>query len=828
MTDLLRPIPNPAARRVWPLLALLLAGGLILLGAPPAARYPAASLVLFFLPGWTLLEAFFPGPDSAPERLLLALGLSLALTTLLSLYLVYLPGPLTMAQVLIAAGGLTLLLQGLSWRQATLSPLRWPTGRQGLILLLLLGLVLALRLPRLGYAEFHEDEVEVTALAVRAIQGEDYALFLHRKGPVQTLLPVSAWLLGGRINEAWARFPFALASVGTTLLGYMMARRLAGPVAGVVAGGLLALNGYNLVFGRMVQYQSIVLFLSLLALYALWRADWEHSPRWLALSALLTAITLLAHYDSLLYLPVILLMMLAARRQRAIVVSLLGLAAILLSFYVPYVRDPQFQHTLAYLRESRVGTDALYNNLDTLRRLDAVYSSRFYLPLLAVLCLAYAGSLARRRGLGWLWPALILGAIASTVEQKELWQIADLNLAIAPWLALGGWGWFRLRQAGRAAQSVWLWWLVPLGSYLFLVDDPRTHLYVAYSGWALIAGQGAASLWRRLAQPGQAWLRAGAALALALVCGLCLVYLQLIYFQTERAYRDLWERGSALALARLYGDLPQPRSYFGYPKHTGWKGVGALREQGLISGDFRSFGEEEFSVPIWYTFQTPRSCYTDPALYLVTRPLAELAQQAPPELIAQYGHVGDIVTEGQARIHLLQQGAAPAAPAVYDWRELAARFDARATPENFAASARPAQPLPARFGQAIDFLGFSLSRTRLAPGQTLNLDLYWLARDAVARNYRAFVHLDPDNKWGQQDDDPACRVPTGLWRAGQRLQGQFRIIVDPATPPGTYPLVLGLYEPESGQRLPISRGEGAPPTDSLTLAMIQVVADAGD
>ncbi len=813
-------------RRGWPPAILFLAGATILLTEEPAARYPAAAFILFLLPGWSLLAAFFPKFNPFPERLIVAVGISLALTTLVTLYITLLPGPNSTTQLLAVYFSFIVILQLMSWRHQDLPPLLWPSLRRSVELLFLLGLVLLLRLPMLGYAEFHEDEVEVTALAVRALQGEDFALFLHRKGPVQTLLPMAGWLLGWQITEGWARFPFALASICTTLLGYLMARRLGGPVAGIVTGVLLAINGYNIAFGRMVQYQAIVLFLGLLALFCTWQAQRRAVYRWFGLSALLLAITLLAHFDSLLYVPVILFMMAitwkhpAARRW--IIFSLLLLLAILLGFYVPYVRDPQFVHTLSYLRDSRVGSGLLYNNLDTLQKLDASYSSRFYLPLLTILTLAFIINLARRRRSAWLWLISILIAIALTISRAKLWQVSDVNLAVIPWIILGGWGWFQLRQADWRLQSVWLWWLLPLGGYLFLVDDPRTHLYVAYTGWAIVAGLGAAIIWQHLPQTTGTWLKAGAAAAFFVVCGLCLIYLQLVFFQTERAFRELYNDRQNRSFKWVYRNLPEPRNYFGYPKQVGWKGVGVLYQQGIISGDFRSYGEEEFSVPIWYTFQTARSCYTDPALYLVTVPMEELESGAPAKLLEHYGHVGNIMVEDIPSIHLVQKDKELEYPKNYSLTELIPLFDDQATLENFTANAQPAQPVNAHFGQTIDFSGFTLSDTSLTPNQTLNIELYWQARQNITANYRAFLHLEQGRIWGQHDDDPACRLPTSVWRAGQTLQGQFRITVAPETPPGAYRLLLGLYDQESGERLPVTYANEAGSADSIVLTEIQI------
>ncbi len=129
-----------------------------------------------------------------------------------------------------------------------------------------------------------------------------------------------------------------------------------------------------------------------------------------------------------------------------------------------------------------------------------------------------------------------------------------------------------------------------------------------------------------------------------------------------------------------------------------------------------------------------------------------------------------------------------------------------------------------QFGSAIKFEGYDLPATTVAPGDILYVDLYWRALENPGGNYRAFVHLtDGAALWGQQDDDPACRLPTSIWRAGQRGRGQFRLPLNPKTPPGRYPLIIGLYEANTLERLKITAGPGQVGDDFLWLVDIEVV-----
>jgi hypothetical protein len=832
------------------LIALIAADALLLI---PPVRYPAALMLLLFLPGWAWLPALASSPLERAERLLFAIGLSFALTIFGTMFALYLPGPLTATHLLVMTN--LLILAGIVWQGAgDPSPSNPLSHLPSLILLLLVILLAAaLRLPRLGYAEFHEDEAEMLMLGVRVVAGEDYALFLHRKGPAQMLLPVALWVLGGQITEATARFPFALSSILSAATLFVIGRRWWGWRAGLTAGLLWAVNGYAIAFGRMTQYQAIIFFLGPLAIYALYLAGRERRPGLQIVAAILLAACLLAHFDALLLLPAVAylgwLILFRPPHHSSFIThhSLIALTlffALLAAFYVPYVLDPEFSHTTAYLAESRVKPGLLYNNLNLLRRLDKDYSSPFYLPVLAVGLATCVG-----RQVWHKWPALprscappllrppaplpLLAALGltalSTVWLPGWWQAGAWSLAVVPWVLLG------LLCFGAAptveAKIAWVMFGAPFVGYLFLVEDPRTHLYILYPGAVLLAaaGLGGSPLPNplpetphpnplprgegtgiRLTSPPGDRREEGLLIAVLLIlCAGVIFYEGVIFLQTETALTQtawdgtIWET--------LYDDLPKARTYFGYPKREGWKAIGALRTQGLFPGDFRSVNEE-FIIPIWYNYGQARSCYETPTHFFVRA----AGNEETPELPAEYSEVARIEREGEVRLHIFSAGPPAETITTYALEALEADFDRQATPAEFIRQAEPTVLRLTQFGPAIELMGYDLPANTIAPGETLHLNLYWHALRPPDGDYRAFVHLtDGTILWAQQDETPACRLPTSLWREGQRSVGQFRLAIPPETPPGRYAVIIGLYHAERLERLKITASATDQPGDDF-------------
>ena len=116
--------------------------------------------------------------------------------------------------------------------------------------------------------------------------------------------------------------------------------------------------------------------------------------------------------------------------------------------------------------------------------------------------------------------------------------------------------------------------------------------------------------------------------------------------------------------------------------------------------------------------------------------------------------------------------------------------------------APPQYSMQARFGDSIALAGADLS----APlhGRVLTYTLHWQALAPISQNYTVFAHLldAVGNLRAQEDTMPHNgRYPTSLWSPGEIILDPHILHFPSDLEPGRYTLRVGLYDPETGQRL---------------------------
>lgn len=116
--------------------------------------------------------------------------------------------------------------------------------------------------------------------------------------------------------------------------------------------------------------------------------------------------------------------------------------------------------------------------------------------------------------------------------------------------------------------------------------------------------------------------------------------------------------------------------------------------------------------------------------------------------------------------------------------------------------------LSVNFGNQINLLGYDLPSSSVRPGETFELTAYWQAQQPLQTAYSSLAHLvdAEDNLYAGQDNLHPGTLPTTQWQPWGYVRDPHPVRVPFGAPPGDYWLALGLYEPSSWQRLPVLHG----------------------
>ncbi len=838
------------------LFVALLLGNAIILFIPlnwSWLRWPTALIFTFVLPGLAWLPFLnWMHTSRAVERAVLIFGFSSLLASLALYIAVIVPGPFTETPVFIAlnlttlAGLLAQVIKhnkssSLSAKPNTQLALQWPPKTILFVLIIIIAVAALTRFTRLGYAEFHEDELENMRLIVRAYKGEEFVPFIDSKGPIHWLLPAALWYSNGWVNEGLARMPMALSALMLVPLMYALGRRMSqdNPAVGLFAAAFVTLNGFYIALAHHVENRALIVFWGALALWFAYRYYKEGINSFLLHTGFTLAIGLIAHPTVLLYLPVVIFIvgvkLYQSQNRSGQWPWLLGGAglfgAITALFYVPYLLGPDIGLIYQYFAEERVGTAFLYNKVYVMFGEDRLYSTRYHAPVLVLLLVwLFTRQFARLGWPGWLIFGGLGLAIISTLVWPAVWLIGSVNVAFSPY-ALLTLAILLLPQPSLELKTNVLWFSVPFGVLLFLAQDASNHIQIAYTGFAMLAAFGLQDLWQFLSRPDRTTvltqvIKVITVVAFILIIPLIVFYQYLLFNAQVTTYwqaRTDYVNNLNSSYTTIYGIIPRPRKLISNPRLGGWKAVGYLHETGILPGDFRSINES-FAVPIWYTFQTPRSCYTDPQNYWARKNWDGWRAKEQDITAQDYSLTRTVLVDQQPKLHLYEKGSFTGEPEIIDMEDYRQAFDHLATPARFAQAEDIQQATSLNFGDKLLMRGYSLPTT-VQPGQLLPVDIYWDTLASMDIRYRGFVHLfDADsNRIAQHDDDPACRLLTTEMRPGQQSARQFRLPIPPETPPGQYTVILGIYHPATFEPLPIwDNMAQQSPGDSFVLGQITV------
>ena len=153
-----------------------------------------------------------------------------------------------------------------------------------------------------------------------------------------------------------------------------------------------------------------------------------------------------------------------------------------------------------------------------------------------------------------------------------------------------------------------------------------------------------------------------------------------------------------------------------------------------------------------------------------------------------------------------------------------ARGDGSAGGQRLVLYYFPAQPLTVATLEATFGADITLEHAGLASqaraGGVLPVLLYWRTGRPIAADYSVFVHLvdrDATRVAGSDGQPGLGSRPTSSWQPGEVIEDRHGLMLPANLPAAEYHVIVGLYLPDSGERLPAGPGE-----TSVQIGTVQV------
>lgn len=463
-------------------------------------------------------------------------------------------------------------------------------------LLIVLAGSAALRVTFLGYSHYQGDEIKAVYPADAPFPAY---LFQQTKGPVQYLVTRGVAELVTSAPEWLMRLPFAMASLASVYVAYRLVREAFGGVAASFAGALMGGCGLLVAFGRIVQYQSILILLLLLTATYLFRWYRTGSRRALYVCAVCYAAALLTHWDAISFGPTLVAgtVLGGARHSwsRPVRGSLSGALAIVLgvagAFYLPYISQPAFVATREYLI-SRVVRVSDADTSASSAALLGLYVPPFYLVIAAVL--------------------LTIGGL-HTVRRRD-----------------------------TTGRLIVFWFLTTFIAYSMVVTDPRSHVYVYFVPGLLLVAVGIDVLREAVSPPLARAAVTAVAGSLLLASGAATYYMVV-----DHSREHPWEEKAlfGIVLPNLISDRMD--GVFGFPYYRGLEQLGDLFQSGVLRGTIRS-NEREALVD--HYVRAPRAVNSDYYIHVLMP--QSLIRELPGDIAAAYRLVWFTEARGRRTIEL--------------------------------------------------------------------------------------------------------------------------------------------------------------------------------
>jgi len=264
-------------------------------------------------------------------------------------------------------------------------------------------------------------------------------------------------------------------------------------------------------------------------------------------------------------------------------------------------------------------------------------------------------------------------------------------------------------------------------------------------------------------------------------------------------------------------------------------GVPAMAQANQAAALVVTGGREQAALQLLQTVTNPTDFVMGDSQFLIF-----MANRASPPPLGDLALVG-IKAGRQNSARLIRINTDYQAPAVVQWSLrlpwlpeyldwVNQNYLARQVWDNdhiihFVRRLPAAEPLPhpqnARLGEWLALRGYQIDTEPVAPGQSLNLKVYWQTDAPLQEDYTVFTQLlDSHGALAASFDSQPLGgyFSTSRWPAGEIITDMVHLPLPKDLPPGRYTLVTGMYRLDTLARLPVPNR----PDNSVALGQLEV------
>lgn len=633
------------------------------------------------------------------------------------------------------------------------------------------------------------DEYTTMWVAQRTVQ-YGYPVFptgaLYAQGLLFTYLDAAFFYLFG-FSEWIARMPSLILSAAYIPLSYWVGKRILSGRAGLLTCALVALDPQSIGWGGRARSYSLLVFLVLLVVYFLYLGVVrDDRPRYRRLALLLFLGAVFAHNEAILLYPAILAITLLWRGWRwllhwdLLVENIVTAAGMALSFWLYRLMQPVGWSEVGEGRgEVSLSVDIVY----AWDRLRPFFLGPDQLPFVGVLTFLFLVGVAYLLMLCWReGPTQLLDP---TSREKGLLFLNVLFVLVLLEML------FFVSEARLGARYLFL-----LGPVFFLIASAVLLRSVEFLSGLLGKRNIAVASWGRRAFLAQL-LPTCAILAVSTVSALpaSLAAAGRQELQYDVAFRYVREHMREDDKVMTFATSPCVL-YLGKCDYI------------AVEKEFHAYATQrgDYWVEAWAGAPI---LFTDRAL---------------EDSIENSDRIWFVIDQMRFRTrystHFIQY--------VWDHMKLESREDGVLV--FLAENLPPAPPVLQEsvyysLGGEAALTGYGLNGDVFKPGDQIRLLLRWEALRHIVQGYSVFVHLvDARNFMWTQHDGAALGglYPTTHWVVGEVISDERDLALPEDIPPGRYRLEVGMYRPETLERLGVEDDAGNYLGDMIVLAYVQV------